>query len=197
MRFKRPQVITHIGTGQYQNGEQTTTATETQTAMEHLVLGNGSAKTTVYGGGPLSVTSQILPIAAATPAYVSFDFNIEDNRQVFANVFIKNFGSGGMSELRTLIEFQDPHYPEFWIPSLEGVSRTTGTQAGHHHVATAVGNYIVASRQEHRHFRRVRFSFQADLAIDAATEVWVTWHNDGAPSRLSDVQNSDTAKVWE
>jgi hypothetical protein len=117
------------------------------------------------------------------------EFDLYDNRQVFLDIHIVAFGAGGMANLLAVAEYQSPEYPRFWVPSLEGIARTVGTRAGHTLTMAAVGNYVMASRQEHRHFNKVRFLFQADAAVDAATEIWVTWYSDGAPSMLSEVTN--------
>jgi len=135
-----------------------------------------------------TVTSQTLPVVATGNEF-QMEFDIYDFRQVFLNVHIVNFGAAGMSNLYVRVDKQSPEYPRFWVPSLEGVARTVGTAVGHTIALAAVGNYVVASRQEHRHFNKVRFSFQADLAVDAATEIWVSWYTDGAPSMLSEVTN--------
>lgn len=197
MRFKRPQIIEHRGAGTYQHGEETTTAVEIQTELNDLVLGNGAASKTIVDpdGTSRSVLTQLVP-AAASSSFASYEFNIYDNRQIFANIHIVNFGAT-MTELDAIIEFQDPHYPKFWIPSLEGVARSSGTRALHTLTMNAVGNYVMSSRQEHRHFNKVRFLFQANLAADADTEIWISWFHDGAPSRLTDAQNTDNNNVWD
>lgn len=197
MRFKRPAIVTHIGAGTYQNGYQTTTANETQTEVNDLVLGDGAASHAVVrpDGTIGTVLSTLIPITA-NAAWAVFEFDIDDNRQVFANINIVAFGAGGMANLLTVIEFQDPHYPNFWIPSLEGVARTSGTVALHTITLAAAGSYVIASRQEHRGFKKVRFRFQADAAADATTEIWTSWFTDGATSKITDTANTDTAKVW-
>jgi len=134
-----------------------------------------------------NVTAIVLPV---TPAwFVTGPFNVAAARQVFLNVHVVDFGLGGMANLNVLIETRNSDYPEMWSPSLEGVARNVGTVVGHTITLAAVGNYVVASREEHRHFDQVRFSFQADAAIDNDTEIWATWYTDGAPSRLTEVTN--------
>jgi len=194
-RLQRPRIVTHNPTGAFQHGAPVTAAAVTQTQIDDLLLGNGVSTHTIQRspvGGVVqpvdTVTSQTLPVVATGNEF-QMEFDIYDFRQVFLNVHIVNFGAAGMSNLYVRVDKQSPEYPRFWVPSLEGVARTVGTAVGHTIALAAVGNYVVASRQEHRHFNKVRFSFQADLAVDAATEIWVSWYTDGAPSMLSEVTN--------
>jgi hypothetical protein len=133
-----------------------------------------------------TVPAIVLPV---TPAwFTTGEYDVWDCRQVFLNVHIVSL-AGAITQLDCYIETQNPDYPEMWCPSLEGVARNVGTVAGHTITLGAVGDYVVASRQEHRHISKVRFNFQADAAIAAGTEIWATWYTDGAPSRLTEVTN--------
>jgi hypothetical protein len=133
-----------------------------------------------------TVNAITLPV---TPTwFTTGPFEVYDCRQVFLNVHVVSL-AGAITQLDVLIEVQNPDYPQLWLPSLEGVARNVGTVAGHTITLGAVGDYVVASRQEHRSISAVRFSFQADAAVAAGTEMWATWYTDGAPSRLTEVTN--------
>jgi hypothetical protein len=195
-RLQRPRIVTHNAVaGAFANGEPCTAAAVAQTQVDDLLLGNGVSTQLIQRppvGGVVqpidTVTSQLLPIVASGNEF-QMEVNVYDARQVFLNVHVVNFGGGGMSNLYARIDKQSPEYPRFWVPSLEGIARNVGTAVGHTITMNAVGNYVIASRQEHRHFQKVRFSFQADLAVDATTEIWVSWYTDGAPSRVTEVTN--------
>lgn len=194
-RLQRPRIVAHNQTGTFQHGYPATTAAVTQTQVDDLLLGDGVSTQTIQRppvGGVVqpidTVTSQALPVVASGVEF-QMEFDVYDFRQVFLNVHIVNFGAAGMTNLYVRVDKQSPEYPRFWVPSLEGIARNVGTAVGHTIGLAAVGNYVVASRQEHRHFQKVRFSFQADLATDGATEIWVSWYTDGAPSRVTEVTN--------
>lgn len=156
---------------------------------DDLLLSNpGQTRVLQRPDGSIDTVPAItLPVAPG--AFTTGEFDVYDCRQVFLNVHIVDFGVAGMANLDVLIEVQNPDYPELWLPSLEGIGRNIGTLAGHTITLPAVGDYVVASRQEHRHISKVRFSFTADAATDPDTEVWATWYTDGAPSRLTEVTN--------
>lgn len=193
MRFQRSRVVTHAFAGVDPRGYPHYTAAQSRAAVEHLVFGNGASTPTIVTGinsdGSLqtaTVTTVALPAAAYTDVS-TFEVNVKDNRQLFVHIYLKALGAAALTGVTGVIEFQDPHYPEIWIPSLEGVPRASAF-AAHEYNALGVGNsFIMASREEHMHFQKARFRFRAAAgAADAATVIICTWFHDGGQSPISD-----------
>jgi hypothetical protein len=184
MRFGRGQIVSHPFAGvDPATGEIHTTASVDQTAVSNLVLGNGAAHNIATSlddnGNPVleEITSIALP--AAYNADATFELNINGNQQVFLHLHTQALGAAALTGVVALIEFQDPDYPDRWFPSAEGVARTANYVA-HEQTLLGAGDWILASRVEHRQFTKVRFRFRAaGGAADAATIIVAGWTHDG------------------
>ena len=176
MHFRRPRIV-------HQYPEYAAPSTVVQTQMLDLLLGDGS----------ISADYLVIP----TPNYDAtclVEQNINGNKQVFVGLNVVNLG--GMVDLTFVIEFQELDNPNFWYPSKEptcdglaGVEqplRTAGI-AGHEWVIAAAGNFYVATRVEHPHFKKFRVRFRgAAGGPGAATDVRVYWGTDGSIAEVAD-----------
>jgi len=195
MKFVRNRIVDHVVVaGAFDaNGNPTTTATETQAEMLDLVLGNGVSTWEVLQKDEATretVTSIALPTAAAFTDAGTFELDVNGNTQIFVTCHIKDLGAAALTGINVLIEFQDPDHPEFWIPSKEGINREANA-ATHAWALTGVGDYMVASRVEHRHFMKARVRFKALSGVaDGDTNIQCSWHHDGGRS-LGEIISND------
>jgi len=189
MRFQRPQVTDHNFVGIDPFGFPHTTAVVTQVRVDDLVLGNGTSVWNVLTEDELTyrqITSVALPAAYNNNAY--FEILIRDQAQLFLEVHTVALGAAGLTGLTTVMEFQDPDHPEYWVPSREGVARDAGF-AANELTLLGVGNWVVATRVEPLQARKARFRFHAPAgAADAATEIICSFHLSGGQTMLTNQQ---------
>jgi hypothetical protein len=153
-----------------------------QTQLTELLLGNSTSNG--YIAIPATTYSEACTVVQ----------NLNGNSQVFINVHAVNLGS--ITDLRILIEFQDPDNTAYWIPSKEPAHSGTGgveeplrtdPLASHEWAITAAGNYVIASRQEHPHFMKFRVRARAaGGSASASTDVRLTWNTNGGRALVSD-----------
>jgi hypothetical protein len=177
------------------NGNPTTSAVETVSALSDLILGNGSSQKSVFRRKQdFSLSTErdvITTVNVDTGAWTDIEQQINANSQVFLNVHVRNLGA--MTGILCRLDFRDPDHPEFWIPSKEGINREA-SEASHTWTITATGNYVLASRLEHSHFRFFRARFQAQGAsADADTDVVVSWYHNGKTSPVEYAVNDPDA----
>lgn len=187
MRFGRPRIITHPTAGiDPATGLPHTTAVETQSEVTNLVLGNGTSTWDIVTGRDAetgnfvrqNVQSVALP-AAAYDNEALFELGINGNKQIFVHVHTEALGATGLTGVTMVLEFNDPDYPNLWIPSSEGVGRANNF-AAHEIALVGLGDWVVATREEHRQFTRWRARFRATAgAADANTQIIVGWAHDG------------------
>ncbi len=198
MKFTRSQIIIHdpVDGSTDANGAPTTTAVITQEPLSDLILGDGTVQTVRRRTKEFgisresdSLTSEII----TTAAFLDIVQPINGNSQVFLMVNAVDFGA--MTGLDVRIEFNDPDHPEFWIPSKEAINRESDANT-HTWVLTSTGNYVLASRVEHHHFRKFRARFLARGAnANSATKIVVTWYHNGKISDMEYELNSPNAPL--
>ncbi len=196
MKFTRAQIIVHepVDGPPDASGNPTTTAVITQEPLSDLILGDGTAhtvrkRTKEFGVSRESdsITSEII----TTASFLDIVQPINGNNQVFLMVHVVALGASTGLDVR--IEFNDPDHPEFWLPSKEAINRESNADT-HTWVLTAAGDYLLASRVEHHHFRKFRARFRARGAdADATTQIVVTWYHNGKISDMEYEVNSPNA----
>lgn len=198
MKFTREAIITRTaGPGLDANGNPHTVPAVTQTPLSDLVLGDGVASKTVFKRtqtfGLSRETESILTLDVVVGSWLDIIQPINGSNQVFITANVVDLGA--MSGLLCRIEFQDPDHPEFWIPSKENINRESAA-SDHSWSLIQTGNYVLASRQEHRHFRAFRARFQALVAdADTDTHIVVSWHHAGGISAPEDEANDPDAPL--
>lgn len=138
------------------------------------------------GDGSLGANYVIIP----SPNYnvtCLIEQAINGDSQIFIGLNVVNMG--GMADITGVIEFQDPDDPVFWYPShepacsgLAGVETPLRTDAIalQEWAITAAGNFLIATRVEHPHFKRFRVRFRgAAGAPGPATDVRCYWYHNG------------------
>lgn len=188
MNVTRTRVVSHVPAGiDPVTGAPHTVATVTVIGVDALVLGNGASTWTIpicdtpwdpdAEWSELAVTSILLPAAYAPNA--TFEVLLHDNRQLYMQLHTRALGAGGLTGLVCVMEFENPDMPGLWVPSRELVARDAGF-AANEWTLLGVGNWLIATRQEHMHYRRARMRFHAAAgAADAATDIRVTCYTDG------------------
>lgn len=188
MRLVRERITHREPNGFTPQGVQAWKVIEDKPAVKAVILGDGSSTFEVpilqrpsFGAPQViveTVTSIVVPDGDFDDEAV-FEVNINGNSQLFLELNVVDFG-GAITTLSALIEFQDPDFPEFWLPSKEGIDRD-GPLTDNIWEVTSTGVYLLSSRVEHKHFKKARFRFFADDAADGDTEIRVNWfHNGGA-----------------
>lgn len=118
---------------------------------------------------------------AALNKQAIFFAEINGHQLILLHVNVANLG--GATDVRFVIEFEDPDFPGNWIPSKETApgspSRQDITTATNSWTAAAVGSYIFQTRVEHRHFRRFRVRCHRTGAMTAAGRVDIAYAHDG------------------
>jgi hypothetical protein len=125
----------------------------------------------------------------------TFEYAINGSSQIFVHVHILVLGGGGLTGITLIIEFQDPDNPTYWIPSkqptivagTEDVLRNDTLVNNEWVLAPAggIGNYVVASRKEHKRFTRFRVRFRCTAgAPGATTRIHCYWHTDSQESMV-------------
>jgi hypothetical protein len=134
-------------------------------ALSQVILGSG--------GGASNAA-----LAAGYTDFSTFRINLSGNGQLWVSVHTAALGAAALTGVTLVVEFGDPDWG-LWLPSREGVSRDT-TLTANEWTLLGVGNWLVASRAEHKHFQSARVRFRAaGGAADAATLIRVGWHHDG------------------
>lgn len=185
MKFTRRRIVTRAptATGIDANGDPTTTATVTRTARGDLILGNGTSEWPILQRD--EATFEDVTSVALTAAYTdesTWEILLNGNSQIWCTVHTVALGAGGVTGLNVLFEFQDPDHPNLWIPSKEGINREANA-ATHTWGVAGIGDWLLASREEHRQFAKARVRFKAMAGTsDAATKILVSWHHNGGRS---------------
>lgn len=185
MRFQRERIVEHNPVGVDLAGFPTTIAAVARTEVADLVLGNGAATFNVpqADGTFMAVLSTALPAAYDANAY--FEILLKDNKQWFMHVHTRALGAGGLTGLVCVMEFEDPDHPGLWLASREGIARDAGF-AAHEWTLLGLGNWCLATREEHMHFTKARARFHAAAgAAAAATNILCSFYLDGGQSMLS------------
>lgn len=195
MKFIRPKIIRHdpVAGSFDANGNPTTTPVIVQTERTDLILGDGATSFDVIQKDGSVKTVQTVDTTTAFSDENTWELQINGNRQIFVTLNVEDLGAAA-SGVRVLIEFQDPDHTEFWIPSKEGINRESSIST-HEWALTGTGNWVVASRVEHRHFKvaRVRFKMIGGDA-DASTKVVCSWTHDGGRS-MGELYGNDPSSV--
>lgn len=187
MQFKKTKVVSHDPVlGSFDpNGNPTTTAVVTQAEVTDLLFGDGTTSFTITDNSGQKVVQSIALPAAYNDASTFFG-NVAGHTQIFLSVKVVALGAGGLTGITCLIEFKDPDYPDFWFPSKEGVARDTAALATYEWACNGVQNYTIATRVEHPHFKMFRARFKKSAGnTDSATQILVSWQNNGLPSPVS------------
>ena len=105
---------------------------------------------------------------------------------VYVHANVSNLGTS--TDVRFLIEFEDPDFPGFWIPSKESAPGTPDrddiSDAANEWIAGAVGSYVFQTRAEHRHFRRFRVRCRSTGAMSSAGRIDLGYAHDGGRSTV-------------
>ena len=149
----------------------------------------------VWGNGGVGTGTKALPAAYSTDS--TFEHDINGCDQIFVGVNIVVLGGGGLTGITLAIEFQDTSDPSVWYPShepaksaaggVEAPLRTDALALQEWVVAVGVGNYIVASRKEHKQFRKFRVRFRRTAgAPDATTRINCYWWHSGGHAEVAE-----------
>jgi hypothetical protein len=181
MRFQQERVVDPYGTFLGFDANGSPCYQETVLQAEHSDF--------FAGDGTLGPDYFVLPVPAFNIGSLVTDCVFVQDApgadQIFIGISIIGFGAAGLTTVSASIEFQDPDNPALWIASREmHKSGAGGLDYPFRNMAPAnmvwnltnVGNFLIASRVEHKHFTKFRLRLRGNAAVDGDTDIRCYWY---------------------